>query len=157
MAVMMINPPSSVTFALRAQHITDEREELRDEDIREFLTLPLPGGEWRLVSQGEDGFCLQNGRLRQSVIGSACVEADGKRWIHLSIAGADRLPSYEDLCWLKRAFLGEEAKAVMVFPPKSHHVNLHSRCLHLFSCLDEPDPLPEFSGFHPAANGRRSI
>jgi hypothetical protein len=153
-AKLQVSSPSSVTFALLKRHLTGD--ELREEDIQEYLTLPIPGGHWRL-EQGEDGFCLVNSRLRQSVIGSACVEADGKRWIHLSIASPDRLPTYEDLCWLKRMFLGEEAKAVMVFPPKSVHVNLHARALHLFSCLDLPDPLPEFSGFHPAAGGRRSI
>lgn len=154
MAKLEISPPSTVTFALLKQHLAGD--ELREEDVQEYLTLPIPGGHWRL-EQGVDGFCLVNRLLRQSVIGSACVEADGKRWVHLSIANVERMPAYADLCWLKRTFLGEEAKAVMVFPPKSLHVNLHERCLHLFSCLDAPDPIPEFSGFHPAAGGRRSI
>jgi hypothetical protein len=147
--------PSIVTMPILKQHLTGDV--FTEDDVLEYIQIPIPGGHWRLTT-GEDGFCLQNRLLRQSVICSACVEEDGKRWIHLSIASPDRMPTYEDLCWLKRTFLGEEGKAVMIFPPKSVHVNLHERCLHLFSCLDEPScGLPEFSGFHPAAGGKRSI
>jgi hypothetical protein len=45
---------------------------------------------------------------------------------------------------VKRDFIGDDAKAIMVFPEKKHHVNIHPFCLHLWVCMDD-NPLPEFS------------
>lgn len=148
--------PGIVTIPVLRAHLTELDAVVSAEDVFEWISLPTPGGDWR-CELGADGAFFQNHRLRQSVIISACVEEDGRRWIHLSIASPDRLPSYEDLCWLKRTFLGEEGKAILVFAPASVHVNLHSKCLHLWSCMEETDPLPEFSGFPKAAGGKRSI
>ena len=47
----------------------------------------------------------------------------------------------------RRLFLGEDVKAMQVFPPKDRYVNLNPYVLHLFVCLsEEGDGLPEFSG-----------
>jgi hypothetical protein len=54
------------------------------------------------------------------------------------------LPDFDDLMIVKELFIGTEAKAIMVFPARSKHVNIHPHCLHLFSCMTG-DPLPEFS------------
>ena len=63
-------------------------------------------------------------------------ELDGKKWLHLSCSYRDRVPSYYDLCDVKRIFLGDDGLAYLLFPPKSEHVNIHPNCLHLWSCLD---------------------
>ena len=52
--------------------------------------------------------------------------------------------SAKDLKEVKRVFVGEDKKAIMVFPPESEHVNIHPNCLHLYAPLGE-DPLPDFS------------
>jgi len=69
---------------------------------------------------------------------------DGKRWLHVSYSRQHVIPTYKDTVYVKRHFVGENRKAVMVFPAKENHVNVHPNCLHLWSCLDA-DPLPEFS------------
>lgn len=69
--------------------------------------------------------------------------ADGREWLHVSCSRKNKMPSYEDLCRVKEVFVGDDQKAIMVFPPKEEHVNFHPRCLHLFCCLTE-DPLPDF-------------
>jgi hypothetical protein len=78
------------------------------------------------------------------VIVSVFRELDNKMWIHASMSHPHRLPSYDELKYLKRHFVGTARKAIQVFPAESEHVNLHPNCLHLFSCIDE-DPLPDFT------------
>jgi hypothetical protein len=70
---------------------------------------------------------------------------DGKRWLHVSLARRDRMPSYEELAEVKEAFVGPRRQAVMVMPRRERHVNLHPYCLHLWCCLDtKGDGLPDF-------------
>ena len=69
---------------------------------------------------------------------------DGKRWIHLSIAGMTGTPMWNDLIGARDAVLGSDKKAIQILPPKKEHVNLHPTCFHLFHCLDG-DPLPDFT------------
>lgn len=71
------------------------------------------------------------------------------RWRHVSISRPDKIPSYDDLALAKRAFVGDDAKAIMVLPPADKHVNIHPFVLHLFAPHDGSDPLPEFSAVIP--------
>ena len=68
---------------------------------------------------------------------------DGKRWLHVSLAFRNRIPTYWDLADVKRLFVGDDRQAIQVFPATGRHVNLHNYCLHLWACLDG-DGLPDF-------------
>jgi len=70
------------------------------------------------------------------VIVTSNVEADGHEWLHVSCARPDRLPDYDDLCEVKKLFIGEDRLAMQLFVPKSQHVNIYDTALHLWSCLD---------------------
>lgn len=96
--------------------------------------------------KGEEGYMWLNQKKKLSVIGSIGEEQDGRTWLHLSIAHTvnGRLPTYKELQYLKRHWVGPERKAMQIFPPESEHVNIHPDCLHLFACMDE-DPLPDFT------------
>lgn len=85
-------------------------------------------------------------RSRQGVlvITDCTKKADGKMWLHVSFSRKDRLPTYAEMCDVKKIFIGEDKTAYQVFPPSDRHVNIHGHCLHLWHCLDG-DPLPEFS------------
>lgn len=74
---------------------------------------------------------------------SGAVELDGRRWVHVSCSRRDRMPSYEDLCLVKRLFIGRDRKALQVFVPEAEHFNFHAFCLHLWHCVDG-DGLPDF-------------
>lgn len=104
---------------------------------------PNPGGIWSVESFGEFGRKYVHNLTFQSVILSVSEEADGRVWAHLSTAFPSRLPTWGDLRKAKDLFLGEEARAIQVLPPKSEWVNIHPYCLHLFVCLDG-DVLPDF-------------
>lgn len=105
----------------------------------------IPPG-WRILEEGEDGYLWLNRKRRLSVIASIFEEQDGREWLHLSIAHQikGRLPTYEELTYLKRHWAGPDKKCIMVLPPESEHVNFHPNCLHLFCCLTE-DILPDFT------------
>ena len=77
------------------------------------------------------------------VICSACVEADGKRWVHVSCSRPNRIPSWEELRLVKDTFVGRDRKAIQVLPSDAEYVNAHPYVLHLWACLDG-DGLPDF-------------
>lgn len=77
------------------------------------------------------------------VICSGNVEADGKRWVHVSMSRRSRLPSYEDMGLVKNSFIGRDRLALQLFVPDAQHVNYASNCLHLWHCMDG-DPTPDF-------------
>jgi hypothetical protein len=82
-------------------------------------------------------------RSGMTVICSAARERDGRRWLHVSMARPDRLPSWPDVHAVKELFLGAKRRALQVLPPEDEYVNVHPNCLHLWSCLDD-DGLPDF-------------
>jgi hypothetical protein len=109
-----------------------------------------PHAAWRLLTVTDDGAqwtaaaSVNNPGTRMTVIASVAVEEDGLPWLHLSVAHPKRLPDYAVLCWLKRDFLGPNAKAIEVYAPEGEHVNIHPTCRHLWACLGG-DPLPDFT------------
>lgn len=77
------------------------------------------------------------------IIASAGEYDDGREWLHVSVSRKSRVPSYDELTRIKRDFIGDDKKAVLVLPEKKNHVNIHDYCLHLFYSAE--NPLPEFS------------
>jgi hypothetical protein len=89
---------------------------------------------------GARAFRCLNGLM---VVISVKRERDGQLWKHVSLSRQERVPTYRDLTYVKRVFVGPDHKAIMVLPAEEEHVNMHPNCLHLFQCLDR-DPLPDF-------------
>jgi hypothetical protein len=79
---------------------------------------------------------------------------DGSEWLHISASYPDRVPSWEDLRFLKSALVGPDADAIIVFPKQREYVNIHPNVLHLWSRLDA-DSAPHFA--MEIAPGRFSI
>ena len=108
---------------------------------------------WRVDIVGEDGTRYVHHARKLLAIVSACVEEDGKPWVHFSLSHRTRIPSWGELRTAKEEFLGDVA-AYQVLPTKDCYVNLHPHVLHLWVCLDGPI-LPEFSGLTPS--GTRTL
>ena len=72
---------------------------------------------------------------------------DGVEWLHISFSRPNRMPDYDDIQLVKNNFIGDDRKAIMVFPEKDHYVNIHKYCLHLWQ--SEDNPLPDFDEFVP--------
>lgn len=97
---------------------------------------------WKIIRISEDGAAYRN-RTGLLVIISCCIEGDGKNWVHLSVSKRKQCPSWDELVQVKELFLGKEALALQLLPPRSEWVNDHPFCLHLYQCLDER-PVTDF-------------
>lgn len=100
--------------------------------------------KWKVVEVREDGAKYVSTREELSVIDSIDVEKDGKLWLHVSVSRPDRLPSYDDLCFVKKHWIGDDKEAYQVFARREKHVNIDPHCLHLWSRMDGP-ALPDFT------------
>lgn len=103
---------------------------------------PPPG--WIIVEERADGAKWYNAKRQMIVIASISRELDGYYWLHLSMSHRNRVPTYDELVYLKRHWAGDDRKCIMVFPEKENHVNIHPYVLHLWCCIDG-DPLPDFT------------
>ena len=64
----------------------------------------------------------------------ASIDADGKgiMWEHLSVSLPNRLPTWEELKFIKMLLWEPEDEVMQFFPPQSEYVNVHPNCLHLW-------------------------
>jgi hypothetical protein len=112
---------------------------------REHAPRVLPFGWQEHQEYGESIRVYQHQRLGLRVLFSACVELDGKRWIHMSVSRTDRrLPTWDNLRLAKDLFIGADKLAIQVLPREKDYVNIHAGVLHLWHCLDG-DPTPDFT------------
>ena len=77
------------------------------------------------------------------IFASVAEYDDGNEWLHLSFSRKSKIPTYDEMTRIKRDFIGEDKKAVMILPEKENYVNIAKNCLHLF--YSKHNPLPEFS------------
>lgn len=82
--------------------------------------------------------------------GPLCIVASwGGGWDHVSVSRQDRVPTWEEMCKVKRWFFHNHEAAMQLHPPESEYVNNHSRCLHMWRPNDGtaiPLPPSEYVG-----------
>jgi hypothetical protein len=72
-----------------------------------------------------------------AVMLTASIEADGRRWLHVSVPHrSHRLPTWREMCAVKDLFCGTDNTAYQLHPPRAKHVSIHPACLHLWCPLD---------------------
>lgn len=108
--------------------------------------LSFPPEGWEIIQEWGLGYALRH-RNGLRVLVDCGLKDDDKFWLHVSFSRAKSMPTHEDSCFVKQAFIGDRY-AYAVFPPKSQYVNIHQFCLHLWALVDDSDgrALPEFSG-----------
>lgn len=93
------------------------------------------------VESGKDGFkgVYTSYKWQGSIICST-----GGGWEHVSVAPFKRnyIPTYDDLCSIKRIFWNDDEDVIHVFPNKDNYVNNVENCLHLWRCSYKPMVLP---------------
>ena len=87
----------------------------------------------RLASTPQDGnngaFTLKSAKLKRHIF---CIASDGMGWEHVSVSFPDRCPTWEEMCFVKNQFWGEDDLVVQLHPPKSEYIDNHKFCLHLW-------------------------
>jgi len=104
---------------------------------------PKPPG-WILHQQRLDGFSWVNPKRKLYVIASMLQTNDGGKWLHLSISHRKRIPTYDEMKYLKRHWAGPMEKAIEIHVADEEHYNYCERARHLWVSLDG-DPLPDFT------------
>ena len=58
-------------------------------------------------------------------------------WEHVSVCPKNgKLPTWDDMCFVKDMFWDEEDMVIQIHPPKSEYVNIAENCLHLWRPVD---------------------
>jgi len=112
-------------------------------------------GNWD--STDEDGF---NGAFsipipnRGHKVIANCIVSDGQGLkaiglepfehvsVHIEEYGEQRTPTWDEMCFVKYVFWGEEECVVQFHPPQSEYVNNHPHVLHLWKWTGGDFPMP---------------
>ena len=73
------------------------------------------------------------------------IISNGLGWEHVSVSLKGRCPRWQEMCYIKALFWGDEEIVVQYHPQKSKYVNLHPFCLHLWRPVDVELPTPPTS------------
>lgn len=89
-------------------------------------------------------FFIGRGNVQFVIIASE--GSDEIPWEHVSARArtskGERVPDWEEMCWLKSLFWDPEECVVQFHPPESQYVNNHPHVLHLWRCITIPFPQP---------------
>lgn len=100
------------------------------------------------IQFGPDGWKFDNPDTGLRVIVTSAprpdTTTDHTEWVHASMSGVDRVPTWDEMCLLKQAVWGDRGEAYQIHPPLSDHVNVHPYALHLWGRGDGARVLPNF-------------
>lgn len=82
----------------------------------------------------------------KKMIRAIAVDGEETGWEHVSVSvsvgGQGRMPTWDEMCFVKGRFWDDEECVVEFHPPKSEYVNNHPACLHLWKFTGGEFPLP---------------
>ena len=84
--------------------------------------------------------------------GMRCIASDGDGWEHVSASFPDRVPTWEEMCWVKDIFWEPEDCVVQYHPPASAYINHHPHTLHLWRPIGVVFPQPPSYMVGPKSN-----
>lgn len=113
----------------------------RDFPLHDSIPRVLPDG-WSLLRAFGDGNAYRYRNGLRAIVSCGDFE-DGREWMHISVSREDRIPTYDDLKFVKNTF-AENRFGYQVFPPPSENVNIHNFCLHIWVPLSGEPVMPNF-------------
>ncbi len=66
----------------------------------------------------------------------------GDGWDHVSVSKPKRVPTWDEMCFVKDIFFNPDECVIQYHPPQSAYVNIHPNCLHLWRQQNGSPPLP---------------
>ena len=89
--------------------------------------------------------------LRRGTICYLLIISDGGGWDHVSVQVVERgkkrrLPTWEEMTWIKDLFFDAEEPVIQYHPPRSQYVDVNPWVLHLWrpQCAEIPVPPVRF-------------
>jgi hypothetical protein len=84
-------------------------------------------------SFGNNGLFIFPHPNKLSSVKIRVIASDEGGWEHVSVSLSNsRMPSWEEMCYVKDMFWEPEVCVVQFHPPHSQYVNVHKTCLHLW-------------------------
>ena len=90
---------------------------------------------------GEDGECCLR-QFHSNKTPAVIIFSWGGGWDHVSMSFKNRVPTWDEMCWLKDAFFEDEEVVIQFHPAKKDYINCHPYCLHLWKKKDYEFPTP---------------
>ena len=66
----------------------------------------------------------------------------GDGWNHVSVSLPNRVPTWEEMCFIKNITFGKESMAIQYHPPEKDYINIHPFVLHLWEPHGQYIPTP---------------
>lgn len=70
------------------------------------------------------------------------IAAAGDGWDHVSVSRADRIPTWDEMEFVKRTFFKDDEVAMQLHVPPTEHINVHPYCLHIWRPHKGKIPVP---------------
>lgn len=70
--------------------------------------------------------------IKLTVIATLDTDDNGITWENVSVSLKNRLPTWQELKFIKMLFWDPEDEVLQFFPPQSQYVDVHKNCLHLW-------------------------
>lgn len=71
------------------------------------------------------------------------IGSDGLGWEHVSVSMRKGIPSWDEMCFVKKLFWDEEDCVVQFHPPQSKYVNNQPNTLHLWRKIGSEFEVPD--------------
>lgn len=77
-------------------------------------------------------YCVPYNQQKLFLVVSVDEHPNGLKWEHVSVSLKKRVPTYQEMCFVKSLCWDAEDEVIHFFPRQSEHVNIHENCLHLW-------------------------
>lgn len=71
------------------------------------------------------------------------IASNGEGWEHVSVSLRNRCPTWEEMDFIRSLFFRDDETVMQLHVPRTHHVNVHNFCLHLWRPLNAEIPRPQ--------------
>ena len=71
------------------------------------------------------------------------IATEGDGWDHVSVSLHNRVPTWEEMEFVKRLFFKDDEYAMQLHVPPAKHINCHPNCLHLWRPQHRSIPIPD--------------
>lgn len=91
------------------------------------------------VSYGNNGQFSIPGPMHEKLLAQV---SDGGGWEHVSVSTRRRIPTWDEMQFVKRLFWDDEETVIQYHPAQSRYVNTCGFCLHLWRPVGQMVPMP---------------
>jgi hypothetical protein len=89
----------------------------------------------------EGAFRIPSGKPLSSTVFQV-IASSGMGWEHVSVSLPNRCPFWDEMCFIKSLFWGNDETVIQYHPAASEYVNVHPFCLHLWRPIGLAIPTP---------------